>query len=269
MYVIWNERPTGKCRLSYSKVEELPSLREAEHTIVRACANMYGFREPCTLTIISDVPKGTGLGSSSALSVALCKIAGIEDYPHFTLPEAAFFVERKVSPVGIQDHLPAFYGNFRVYDIKAGSLAYTTISQSMRHMIEDWGLLLYTGETRKANDILPHWEKDISALKDIQALAIEVAGKIDALSIDTLSYYLKHAWKVKSSIKGVVNDILMDQYAKAIILGARAGKLLGAGGGGCWFFLAHPSIHDKIRDELGLVQLPFKIPLYGVEMRTI
>lgn len=269
MYVTWNRRPSGGCRLSYSRVEELPSLRQAKHTIVRACANMYGFNEPCTLTIVSDVPKGTGLGSSSALSVALCKIAGVIDYSHFTLPEAAFFVERKVSTVGIQDHLPAFYGGFRVYSITSGALTYATVSRKVMNLITNWGLLLYTGKTRRAADILPSWKKDIGALKDIHSLATEVGSQIDSLSIQGLSSYLQYTWKIKSSIKGVIDNELLSQYNEAMNAGALAGKLLGAGGGGCWFFLAHPSTHGRITESLNLTPIPFEIPSTGVEMRTV
>ena len=86
MHITWNKRPSGGCRLSYNRVEELGSLRDAEHTIVQACALNYGFQEPCTLTITSDIMKGTGLGSSSALSVALCRLVGVPIHPYLYSP---------------------------------------------------------------------------------------------------------------------------------------------------------------------------------------
>jgi D-glycero-alpha-D-manno-heptose-7-phosphate kinase len=264
MHTVWNKRPTGGCRLSYSRVEELPSLRDAEHTIVRACANEHGFAEPCTLTIISDVPAGTGLGSSSALSVTLCELMSLEDVPH-----AAFALERSISPVGIQDHLPAFYGGFRVYDIKPDSITSTLVPRGISNLVQAYGLLLYTGKNRDANKILGNWEKDTGILKDIQVLALDVKRNLDTISIGGLSHYLSHTWKIKSSIKGVVDDTLLSQYNEAINNGALAGKLLGAGGGGCWFFLAHPSVHNRITDSLGLTRLPFAISETGVEMRTV
>jgi D-glycero-alpha-D-manno-heptose-7-phosphate kinase len=74
MHLIWNPRPTGGCHLGYSQVEELDTLKDAQHTLVREAAQRYGIEEPCTLTIVSDVPKGTGLGSSSALAVCLMRL---------------------------------------------------------------------------------------------------------------------------------------------------------------------------------------------------
>lgn len=271
MHVTWNQRPSGGCRLSYNKVEELGSLRDAEHTIVRACANQYGFSEPCTLTITSDIMKGTGLGSSSALSVALCKLVGVPVHPHpfFSLPEAAFILERQASPVGIQDHLPAFYGGFRVYDIEAGSISYEAVPNEIKNLVSDYGLLLFTGKSRKASMILGNWKKDIGALHEIQVLANDVKKNLGTMSIQGLAYYLQHTWKIKSSIKGVIDNGLSLQYNEAIRNGALAGKLLGAGGGGCWFFLAHPSIHRRIAKALGLISIPFEIPSTGVEMREI
>ena len=52
IYVIHNPRPSGGYRLAYSKVEELDSLEEAKHTIVKAWATKQGSIPPCTLSII-------------------------------------------------------------------------------------------------------------------------------------------------------------------------------------------------------------------------
>ena len=271
MHVTWNQRPTGGCRLGYNKVEEVGSLREVEHTLVQACANQYGFSEPCTLTITSDIMKGTGLGSSSSLSIALCKMADVPEhpYPYFSLPEAAFILERSVSPVGIQDHLPAYYGGFRVYNIESGSISYETVPMKIQDLISSHGLLLFTGKGRQAAPILANWKNDIGRLKEIQSLANDVKKDLPTLGIQGLAYYLQHTWKIKSSIKGVVDSNLISQYNEAMNNGALGGKLLGAGGGGCWFFLAHPSDHERIIKSLNLFPIPFEISQTGIEMRTI
>ena len=55
------------------------------------------------------------------------------------------------------------------------------------------------------------------------------------------------------------------QYEKAIAAGALAGKLLGAGGGGCWFFLVEDDKRQAVIDALGLPEIKFRIERNGVK----
>ncbi|MBD3299839.1 MAG: hypothetical protein GF347_00625, partial [Candidatus Moranbacteria bacterium] len=110
--LIHNDRPTGGCRLSYSKVEEVKNWREVEHDLVRAYAEYNHILLPATITIVGDVPKGTGLGSSSALSLALAMMYYKNPYDmkvHLPLWKVAKRFEEYTNPhVGIQDFLPAY-----------------------------------------------------------------------------------------------------------------------------------------------------------------
>lgn len=267
MYITHNDRPTGGCRLSYSVVEELPTLADAKHTLVKAVARQYGFQEPCTLTITSDVPKGTGLGSSSALAVNLCALIGA---PFLSVAVMAYVLERKVSPVGCQDHLPATYGGFRVYRIeKCGAVTHSPVPFGWEKMIEAFGLLLYTGQSRDANPILETWRKQDKPLREIQALADYVADAMDDMAISELVDCLKETWALKAGIGGVSNPTLNEQYSAALKAGALAGKLLGAGGGGCWFFLVPPRKRARVIEALGLVEIPFEIVHRGIEQWTL
>jgi len=268
MYVTHNDRPTGGCRLSYSVVEELPTLAEAQHTLVKAVARQYGIAEPCTLTIVSDLPKGTGLGSSSALVVDLCTLAGIS---FVGVAEMAYRTETALSPVGCQDHLPATYGGFRIYRIgKDGTVTHFPVPIAWEGMIEAFGLLLYTGQTRDANPILETWRKQDKPLDQIRALADYVADATDEVwTVSELAECLRETWKLKSGIGGVSSPVLNEQYKAALAAGALAGKILGAGGGGCWFFLVPPRKRGLVKEVLGLAEIPFKIVHRGVEQWTL
>ena len=265
MYLIWNPRPTGGCRLSYSEVEELGSLTKAKHTLVRAAAEKYGFQEPCTLTIISDVPKGTGLGSSSALAVCLCHLA--VGMPGEGLEHGAFVLEQSVSPnVGLQDFLPASRGGFNIWSI--GPLFYALKWQRLPRWIEDivnsHGLLLYTGQSRPASEILKNWDKS-EMLRKIHDLAdLQKKGVLD-WTPESLSCGLNDTWSLKSKIPGVCAPELSDQYERAMKVGALGGKLCGAGGGGCWFFIVPPNKREAVKEELGLGEIPFQVAEKGVE----
>jgi len=275
IYLTWNDRPTGGCRLSYSQVEELDTLRNAQHTLVRDVAQVHGIDEPCTLTITSDLPKGTGLGSSSALSVALAQLVDptlrVE-----SLVRQAGLSEKAVSPrVGWQDFLPAVYGGFNTYridgvamteryELNGDGVGVAPIGGHAQAVINRYGLLLYTGMTREAKTVLGSWQKSTAQLEDIKKLAEEAARCIGVIGPVTLGRLLDQTWELKRRISGVSDKNLDEQYWAAIQAGALGGKLCGAGSGGCWFFLVPPERKPAVIDVLGLREIPFQVSEKGV-----
>ena len=72
MYVTVNRRFEDDIRVSYSKTEIADSVDKVEHGIVRECLRKVGIASNIEVTTIADIPsRGTGLGSSSALTVGL------------------------------------------------------------------------------------------------------------------------------------------------------------------------------------------------------
>jgi D-glycero-alpha-D-manno-heptose-7-phosphate kinase len=274
MYVVYNERPTGGYRVSYSEVEELEDLKDAKHTLIAELGRRYSL-SPCTLTIVSDVPKGTGLGSSSAISVCLLKLAGYAaDKPpiwkDLELAQEAFHFERASgAKVGRQDHLPAVMGEFCEYRIDMRGSLRVFFHPLMGTMMGRYGMLLYTGISRQADKVLLSWEQQVEKVQQIHEIAMELSRRIEGLGRMILpsdaAKLLRRTWEVKRSIPGVVSDELNEQYEKAIAAGALAGKLCGAGAGGCWFFMVDNWNRDKVKDALGLPEIPFKVVAEGIK----
>lgn len=264
IYVTHNARPTGGYRVSYSEVEELEQLPQARHTLVNELAKWYSF-DPCTVSIVGDVPKGTGLGSSSALAAALIKMADGKVAGE-ALAKRAYGLERNISPVGWQDCLPAIYGGFNAYHLNGRGVQAVDLPQWAAFLVQRWGLLLYTGGTRKANELLPTWSKSTNELRAIKAIAQKVLNDLYLMNEDEFAAHLNKSWELKRSIGGVSDPALDEQYARAVDAGAMAGKLLGAGGGGCWFFLARPEHHQGIVEALGLTRIPFKVEREGMKV---
>lgn len=267
IYLVHNPRPTGGYRLTYSEVEELSTLTDAKHTLIRQAALIYGNPEPCTLSIISDVPKGTGLGSSSSLAVAICLMFGHPEYSR-GIVKAAYELERAHSNCGVQDHLPPSFGGFNVYQINCdGGIIKTPVPERMIKLVEKYGLLLYTGLDREADAILKTWKKSTDSLYKIHGLADSVSGELDTITPERLGELLNYTGRLKAVIGGVVNPELEAQYETAIKAGAMGGKLLGAGGGGCWFFVTYPGMRQAIIEATGLKEIPFRVS--RVAVRTI
>jgi len=71
MYVTVSRRFEPTTRVSYTRTEIADGIDAIQHTIVREALRMTGLGSYLEITTIGDVPAGTGMGSSSALTVGL------------------------------------------------------------------------------------------------------------------------------------------------------------------------------------------------------
>jgi D-glycero-alpha-D-manno-heptose-7-phosphate kinase len=72
VYLTLQTKFDHRIRLSYSKTEEVESVDQIQHPIVRHCLNLLGPRQGIEITSHADIPsRGTGLGSSSSFTVGL------------------------------------------------------------------------------------------------------------------------------------------------------------------------------------------------------
>lgn len=263
IYLTYNVRPTGGYRLSYSQTEELDDLCDARHTLVRAAAEQYGPLPPCTLSIVSDLPAGTGLGSSSALSVALVKMFGKSTQPA-GLASEAYYLERQVADVGFQDSLPASFGGLRIYRAdRNGRVVASDRLTDLERMVEDYGVLLYTGQMHDTATVIKRWNDQPAILKAIHDLADGFTQELSTMTPRRLAEYLHATWQLKSAISGVSNRTLDEQYSRALDSGALGGKLLGSGSGGCWFFIVERDHRQAVIDRFGMAVIPFRISAVG------
>src|SRR5580700_5855018 len=60
--------------IKYSKMEQVGSVDEVQHPLIREALRMSGVSDPhLELTSMADIPAGTGLGSSGSFTTALLK----------------------------------------------------------------------------------------------------------------------------------------------------------------------------------------------------
>ena len=72
VYVIVTERFEDDIRVSYSKTEIVDSVGKLKHDLVREAMRLAGLPRRVEIVTIADVPsRGTGLGSSSAVTVGV------------------------------------------------------------------------------------------------------------------------------------------------------------------------------------------------------
>jgi D-glycero-alpha-D-manno-heptose-7-phosphate kinase len=278
IYVTIHRRFEPTIRVSYSQTEVANTLDEVQHELVREAMRVVEIDEPLEITTIGDVPAGTGMGSSSSLSVGL--LAALYGYRHRVvsprlLAERACWMEIDVlgKPIGRQDQYAAAFGGLNyirfnpddTVDVEPVPCRAETLSELERRV-----LLIYTGQTRDANQIL---ERQSSATVDrmdvLRAMRDQADQMRQALAgngdLDRFASLLHEAWELKRSlVSGISNDRVDEWYAAARRAGAVGGKLLGAGGGGFLLLVAPPWRHRAIREALGRSQeLPFRIARHG------
>ena len=106
-----------KYRLNYHESENSNSIKNIKNTIIKETIRYFKIKTPLYISVISDVPIGSGLGGSSSFLVglitALCKLEGII-LSKKKIFELAAYIEINIlkKPIGKQDHIPAVYGGF-------------------------------------------------------------------------------------------------------------------------------------------------------------
>jgi len=278
MYVTVSPRFEASTRVAYTRTEIADSIDGIQHTIVREALRKTGLGPHIEITTIGDVPAGTGMGSSSSLTVGLLnalygyqgRIAGRDQ-----LAREACHIEIDIlkKPIGRQDQYAAAYGGLNYIhfngddsvDVEPIPCRLETIAE-----LEKRVMLLYTNHQRNADTILEQQSAGtgdrMSVLREMRDLAAEmrsaIAGNGD---LDQFARLLHAGWELKRSLGfGITNPQVDSWYETARRHGAQGGKLLGAGGGGFLLLMADPECHAAIRDALGRPrELPFVVDRLG------
>ena len=102
-------------RLNYYDTEICHKVSKIKNSIIRETLKFFKIKTPLYISVISDIPTGSGLGGSSSFIIglinALCKLENIK-ISKFELLRYATKIEIDIlkKPIGKQDHIPAIYG---------------------------------------------------------------------------------------------------------------------------------------------------------------
>ncbi|MGE3535783.1 MAG: kinase, partial [Parachlamydiales bacterium] len=107
-----------KYRIAYSKTENVKSIAEIEHPVVKAVLEYLGFHElGMEIHHDADLPARSGIGSSSTFTVGL--LNALIAFKHARLPtqelaKLAIYIEQEMlnEAVGSQDQILAAHGGF-------------------------------------------------------------------------------------------------------------------------------------------------------------
>lgn len=268
VYVILNKHFEGGYRLSYSKTENVDKLDDLQHDLVRETLRAMDAYEGMEIVTIADVPgRGTGLGSSSSLCVGLVNALDRLRFPDTRrveprfLAERAFFIENAKcgKTLGKQDQYAAACGGINTFMFSEEKVDIASVfPAALYQKLNATLVLVYTGETRSAEDILAvQGQQTVAsqatrfALKSVMELARDLDIEFRKGDVSHLGEILHAGWIHKKEFAPNISDLDIDYlYNKGLQSGADGGKLLGAGGGGFLLFVVPPNNRARFEDGM-------------------
>lgn len=287
MVVVANQKFDGKLRLSYTQTENVDDPDDLEHDIVRNAIKLLhvDLSNGLEIATLSDVPaRGTGLGSSSALAVGLIlalsshfktrkgDMAGLSQKEWLAQKACELEINLCKKPIGKQDQYAAAFGGinlFRFYPDGQVEVMPAANQVRLRERFRTRLLLFSLGSSRGSDEILKR-QRELSKdrfqlYRKMAALAEEFYGYLSEDDrMDDFGELLDENWSYKRELApGITTPEIDELYAKAKILGASGGKVLGAGGGGFLLLAAPEDRHREIISKIGLRNVEFNFVRQG------
>ena len=201
----------------------------------------------------SDSPVGAGIAGSSAMNVALtAALAAWTGRPlaDEALLTVAMNVEAQVIgvPTGVQDYRPALYGGVSAVELDVTGVRRVALNVEPADLQRRL-VVAYTGASRQSG--INNWEvmtrridgdrAVIAAFEGIRDAALGVRDALERADWAGVAHHLAAEWTHRKRLAaGVTTPAIDNLLARATAAGATAGKVCGAGGGGCLVCLTEP-----------------------------
>jgi D-glycero-alpha-D-manno-heptose-7-phosphate kinase len=282
VYITLHETFQQEFLIKYSSTEIVQTIDEIKHPIIREALRMVPVTAPhLEIVSMSDIPAGTGLGSSGSFTVALLRALHTmnkEFVPRQVLAEQACSIEIDLlkEPVGKQDQYIASFGGITAFDFCPDGKVHVnplSISTETLYNLEDNLLLFFTGFTRSASAILAEQDQKtrggdsgmIEHLHLIKQFGYESKRALESGDLRVFAEIMHEHWQRKKyRSKSMTNSAIDEYYELGRKHGAIGGKLIGAGGGG--FLMLYSEDKTRLRHALrgaGLREVRMKFDFEG------
>nr|WP_272214015.1 hypothetical protein [Marinicella sp. W31]MDC2875476.1 hypothetical protein [Marinicella sp. W31] len=205
-------------RITYRNVETVDNVSEIKHNAIRAVLQDKQYDAPLNIAIISDLPGGSGLGSSSSFTVGFVKLISHLQGRSITkldLMREAVRVETELlhENCGIQDQSHASFGGLNHYRFHGNdfSLQPVRMTTDCRDAVNASMCLIYTGVQRSASQTLEtqisntRERKIVKELRHLYELCEEgvrvLEGNDPQRALTDLGGLLSEGWMTKRSLR--------------------------------------------------------------------
>jgi D-glycero-alpha-D-manno-heptose-7-phosphate kinase len=238
------------------------------------------------ITSMSDIPAGSGLGSSGSFTTALLHALHTlkkQIVPKQDLAEEAceIEIERLREPVGKQDQYISVFGGITCFTFHTdGRVSVEPLALTPEALLdlEDNLALFFTGYTRAASSILREQEtkslaqndamlRNLHCVKEFGLRSREALEKGDLRAFAAIMH--EHWEHKKQRSKAMTNPQIDAWYELARRNGALGGKLIGAGGGGFLMFYTEDKTRlRRVLRETGLREVRIRFDIQGTTVVT-
>jgi D-glycero-alpha-D-manno-heptose-7-phosphate kinase len=280
VFVVVKPRFDTKIRVSYTRTEMVDQVDDVNHELIREALRMTGVTKGIEIITMGDIPAGSGLGSSSTVTVgSLHALHAMQNRWVSASQLAAEACEIEVvslgKPIGFQDQYIAAFGGLRFIEFHNDgqiTVENVAVEDKILNRLGERLLLYFTGMTRKADTILNDQKEKIGQnteiLSTLKNMARTARKALVAGELDSIGELLHESWLLKKQLAtGISNELLEDSYSAARIAGALGGKVTGAGGGGFLLLYVPPEKREDVRAALhNLRELPFQLEPDGTKV---
>ncbi len=263
VYVSLMRTPQPHIKVAYSSTEYANTLEDVRHDIVRESLREYKISSHLEISSFADIPTvGTGLGASSAFTVAL--VAGLERLTqppevtwsipspyHLVRQAVKIELDRTKSPIGYQDHIAAAYGGLLLAEYfpqKSNPDDPFTVQRLFTRVstlsLFDCLFLVKMPNRRLSANVILSGGMQSAQVQRLTQIAKYAKNCIQQNDISTFGKLLHECWQLKKQANSNVTTPEIDAiYQRSIDAGVLGGKLLGAGGGGHLLLCAQTPEH--------------------------
>ncbi len=260
-------------------------LWDGDLALPRAVLNHFNIREGLSMFLASQVPPGTGLGSSSTVTVSIIKAVSSLLGLGLSKQEVAKLactieIDKLGMPIGKQDQYAAAYGGINAVTFSREGIRVEplVLSSDTLEGLESNILLFYTGAAREAvrmlstqNDAVRAADPVVlEALHAIKVMAQEMRRCLEAGTLNMFGEILHASWERKKQLAPGISTPYIDEcYEIARAHGAMGGKIAGAGGGGFLVLYCSRGAGPRVTEALersGLKRMDFSIDFDGARI---
>ncbi|MDT8445842.1 MAG: SIS domain-containing protein [bacterium] len=283
------EGPLSIESADYQLYQEISDIRKASLSdalmIPKAVMQHFEVDDKLHISLKSDIPPGSGLGLSGAVTSSLVKLFSTfknKEMPKGEIADLSSQIEidRLNRPIGMQDQYASSFGglNFITFGKEGIQVEPLQMDPSVKDRLEYNLLLFFTGTQRNSAQILSSQRaatrsmepQVIDSLLKIKDMAYAMKTALEAGDLEQFGQLLHQGWEYKKAMSSSISSPQIDQaYQAARDAGALGGKITGAGGGGFLLMYVEKENRQAVREALteqGLQEFKFRFESEGVHL---
>jgi D-glycero-alpha-D-manno-heptose-7-phosphate kinase len=282
VHVMLSTALARRFRLKHLEWEDVERAEEIRHPILHAAVEHHWDGTPFELASVSDVPPGTGLGSSSAYTVGVLRALATARAEKLGAQELAaracrLEIEHLDQSVGVRDQYAIAVGGVTAVTLGGGSpeiaVRQLDVPALTLTAMRDRLLLFFAGERRKTSQsmLTPLIERGGETtmrrnLDRTAEIAREVADALEAGDLATVGDLMNEQWELKlERTPDAITERIAELHSVARGPGRARGAVLGGAGGG-GFLLVHSDDPEATRAAMvaaGAPELRFDVEQRG------